>query len=159
MLIRRSHNHCLLQFVRHQVKNLFNNLFASLYFLAIGHILKADRISNSPTTKAKTLYPTHTTHTTLSTHAFLDTSVNSSLLYPALQWLWCDWPVTRLAWSNAITKIGQSRYVITNTTTNCNPHDLRKSGGKGAVFMPSLCQVSVLGTGWGQVRGKGRAMW
>ena len=62
MLIRRSHNHGLLQLVRHQVKNSLYNLFASLYFPAIGHIVTADRISKSPTTKAKALYPTHTHH-------------------------------------------------------------------------------------------------
>ena len=81
MLIRRSHNHCLLQLVRHQVKNSLNNLFASLYFPAIGHIVTNIKITNN---KGKGFIPYP--HTTLSTHAFLDTSVNFSLSYSALQW-------------------------------------------------------------------------
>ena len=39
MLIRRFHNHGLKQVMRYQVKNSFNNLNASLYFPAIGHIV------------------------------------------------------------------------------------------------------------------------
>ena len=45
MLIRRFHNHCLIQLVRHLVKNLFNNVSASLYFPAVGHIEAANTVT------------------------------------------------------------------------------------------------------------------
>ena len=53
----------------------------------------------------------------------------------------CDWPVRRLVWSNAIAKIGQSHYIISNTTTSCNPHHLRNSEGSSghAKSLSGLC--------------------
>ena len=97
MLIRRFHNHYLIQLVRHQVKKLFNNLNASLYFPAIGHTVAADTVTGyqnhqQQRQRLDTLY----THTTLSIHVFLYNSVNSSLSCSALQeqeaviWLNCN---------------------------------------------------------------------
>ena len=53
--------------MRHQVKNLFNNLNASLYFPAIGYIVIADSVSKLPTIRLRleTYTHIHTPHSQL----------------------------------------------------------------------------------------------
>ena len=145
MLIRLFHNHCLIQLVRDQVKNLFNNLNASLYFPAIGHILVADTM---------TAYQNHQQQRqrldTLYTHPALNSclSLHLSKLLPFL-------PSFTVTWNYDVIDLkqgwfGQSHYVITNTTTNCNPHYSRKSGGRGQWS----CKVFVRTPYWGRGGGK-----
>ena len=122
MLIRRFHNHCLIQLVRHQVKNSFKNLKVSLYFPAIGHIVAADTVTayqnyQQQKQRLDTLYTHHALNSCLSLHL--------SKLLPFL--------------------LGFT--VITNTTTNCISHDSRKSGGRGQWSHQVF--VRTLYWGWG----------
>ena len=81
MLIRRFCNHCHKQLIRHQVKDSFNNL----NFMPANTFLPLDSSQHIKITNNKGKGLIASTYTTLSTHAFLDTSVNSSISYSALQ--------------------------------------------------------------------------
>ena len=146
MLIRRFHNHCLI-LVRHQVKNSFNNLNASQYFPAIGHIVAAYQNHQQERQRLDTLYTHHALNLCLSLHL--------SKLLPFL----FGFTVTRGYDAIDLYQdcFGQSCYVITNTTTNYNPHDSKKSvdeGGSSHVMsLTRLCIEDGVGPSKGEREG------
>ena len=143
---------------------MFNKLNVSLCFPAIGHIVTA--YQKSSIAKAEAWYSTHT-HYVLNSCLSLHLSWLLLFLLSLTVTRGCDWPVRRLVWSNAIAKIGQSHYIISNTTPSCNPYHLMNSGEQWScqVFVRTMywegggCCLDGGGRQWGQVRGKGRAMW